>query len=277
MPVRGFSVLLFDSFDCTQSMLVDSHCHLDCLDLSPYDNHFHQFIGEAEKNGLEHMLCVSIDLEAYSGMRDLVNGFQNISVTVGVHPNVRDGHDPSTEEIVQLAQDSKIVGIGETGLDYFRSEGDLEWQRNRFKRHIQAAKEVGKPLIVHSRDAKEDTLKVLGEEDAGQVGGVIHCFTEDWDMAVRAMDLNFYISFSGIVTFKNAQSVKDVARKIPNDRYLIETDSPYLAPVPYRGKPNYPIYVRHVAEHIADLRGDSFSSIADTSTNNFYRLFGVSG
>ncbi|MGH8553776.1 MAG: TatD family hydrolase [Methylococcales bacterium] len=258
-------------------MLVDSHCHLDCLDLSPYDDRFDRFVEDAESKGLEHMMCISIDLDAYPLMRNLVEKYPDISVTAGVHPNVREGNDPTSEEIARLAQDPKVVGIGETGLDYFRSEGDLEWQRTRFRNHIRAAKEIGKPLIVHSRNAKEDTLKVLNEEDAGQVGGVIHCFTEDWDMAVRAMDLNFYISFSGIVTFKNAHSVKEVAQKVPKNRYLIETDSPYLAPAPYRGKTNYPIYVRHVAEQIAELRGESFSKVAETSADNFYRLFGRSG
>lgn len=258
-------------------MLVDSHCHLDCIDLTPYNGRFDRFVEDAQSKGLDHMMCISIDFEAYPPMRDLVEKFRNISVTVGVHPNVREGCDPSSEEIARLAQDSKVAGIGETGLDYFRSDGDLEWQRKRFRNHIQAAKEIGKPLVVHSRAAKEDTLKVLKEENAGQVGGVIHCFTEDWDMAVRAMDMNFYISFSGIVTFKNAQSVREVAQKIPEDRYLIETDSPYLAPVPYRGKTNYPIYVHHVAQQIANLRGESFSRVAETSTDNYYRLFGRGG
>ena len=258
-------------------MLVDSHCHLDCIDLSPFDHSFDRFIQDAVSNGLEHMMCISIDYEAYPAMRKLVDEYAHISVTAGVHPNVRDGHDPDVEDIVRLALDRKVVGIGETGLDYFRSEGDLEWQRNRFRNHIRAAKRLGKPLVVHSRDAKEDTLRLLREEDAGEVGGVIHCFTEDWDMAVRAMELNFHISFSGIVTFKNARSVQEVAKKIPQDRYLIETDSPYLAPVPYRGKTNYPTYVRHVAEKIAELRGDSFASIADTSAKNYYSLFGGTG
>lgn len=230
---------------------------------------------DAESKGLEHMMCISIDWEAYPGMRDLVSGFDRVSLTAGVHPNARGGHDPGTDEIVRLARDSKVVGIGETGLDYFRSEGDLEWQRTRFRNHIHAARQVGKPLIVHSRDAKEDTLRVLREEDAGEIGGVIHCFTEDWDMAVRAMELNFYISFSGIVTFKNAQSIQEVARRIPEDRYLIETDSPYLAPVPCRGKTNYPFYVRYVAERVAELRGESVSKVAETSAENFYRLFGA--
>ncbi len=257
-------------------MLIDSHCHLDCLDLAPYNQNFSSFMDEALSNGLEHMMCISIDLEAYPAMCNLVKDYTNVSTTVGVHPNVQDGHDPTESELIALANNEKIVGVGETGLDYFRSEGDLGWQRERFRTHIRAAKAVKKPLIVHSRNAKEDTLKLLEEENAGDVGGVLHCFTEDWDMAERALDLNFYISFSGIVTFKNAQSVKSVAQKVPSDRYLIETDSPYLAPVPYRGKPNYPTYVRYVAEHIAELRNISFSEVATTSSRNFYELFGGS-
>ncbi len=255
-------------------MLVDSHCHIDCLDLAPYHQDISQFIQETERSGLEHMMCISIDLEAYPGMCDLVAGFSNISITCGVHPNVTEGKDPSEAELAELAQDPRVVGIGETGLDYFRSEGDLEWQRERFRNHIRVAKRLKKPLVIHTRQAKEDTLSILAEENAGEVGGVLHCFTEDWDMAVRAMDMNFHISFSGIVTFKNAQSVKEVAQKIPEDRYLIETDSPYLAPVPFRGKPNYPTYVRYVAEHVAELRGQSMAKVSDASARNYYALFG---
>ena len=256
-------------------MFVDSHCHLDRLDLAPYDNHFPNLITEIEKNQLDHMLCVCIDLESYPDMCNLVADYDSISVSVGVHPNEQKGLDPSVSELVDLAGSTKVVGIGETGLDFFRSEGDLSWQRQRFRNHIAAAKQTGKPLIVHSRNAKEDTLKILEEESAGEASGVLHCFTEDWDMATRLLDLNFYISFSGIVTFKNAGSIKEVAKKIPEDRFLIETDSPYLAPVPYRGKPNYPQYVQYVAEHIAELRGTSVSKIADRSARNFYELFEV--
>ena len=172
-----------------------------------------------------------------------------------------------------MARHPKVVAIGETGLDYFRSEGDLEWQRDRFRRHIAAARQSGKPLIVHSRDAREDTLAVLAEEGAGEVGGVMHCFTGDWDMARRAMDMNFYISFSGIVTFKSAQELQEIARKMPADRMLVETDSPYLAPVPHRGKPNQPAFVRHVAEFIAELRNESCETVAAVTTRNFRALF----
>jgi len=256
-------------------MLVDSHCHLDRIDLEPYQNDFSRFMEAAENSGIEHMLCISIDLEAFPAMQSMVSDFPNISLTVGVHPNVTEGHDPTSEELTELAQDSRIVGIGETGLDYFRSEGDLTWQHDRFRVHIDVAKKLNKPLIIHTREAREDTLRILKEENADQAGGVIHCFTEDWDFAKKAMDLNFYISFSGIVTFKNAQAIKEVARKIPSDRFLIETDSPYLAPVPYRGKTNYPIYVKHVAEHIAELRNTTVDEITEQSRENFYRLFNV--
>lgn len=255
-------------------MLIDSHCHLDRLDLTPYDNDFSRFMQEAENSRIEHMLCISIDLESYPAMCELVAGYDSISVTVGVHPNVDTGKDPSSEELIALGQDEHVLGIGETGLDYFRSEGDLTWQQDRFRNHILAARALQKPLIIHTRDAKQDTLEILKKEHAGEAGGVIHCFTEDWDMAKKALDLNFYISFSGIVTFKNAQSIKEAAKKVPADRFLIETDSPYLAPVPYRGKPNYPTYVRHVAEHLAELRHTSLSAIAEQSTRNFYALFG---
>ena len=254
-------------------MLTDSHCHLDRIDLSPYQNDFSCFMQEANASQLEHMLCIAIDLESYPAMRELVSGYESISLTVGVHPNVTDGKDPDIGELIELGENQGVVGIGETGLDYYRSDGDLTWQQDRFRTHIRAAKTLKKPLIIHSRNAKEDTLQILEEEGAGEASGVIHCFTEDWDMAKRALDLNFYISFSGIVTFNSAKEIKEVARKIPADRYLIETDAPYLAPVPFRGKPNYPTYVRYVAEHIAELRNSRINKIAEQSTNNYYSLF----
>jgi len=254
-------------------MLIDSHCHLDRIDLKPYQNDFACFMHEAEANQIEHLLCIAIDLESYPAMLDLVTGYQQISVTVGVHPNVQDCKDPSVDELTALGQPDKVVGIGETGLDYFRSEGDLTWQQQRFRNHIRAAKRLKKPLIIHTREAKNDTLRILKEEGAGEVGGVIHCFTEDWEFAQKALDLDFYISFSGIVTFNSAKEIKEVAKKVPADRFLIETDSPYLAPVPFRGRPNYPTYVRYVAEQIAELRGISVNKIADLSTENFYNLF----
>ncbi|PKM13162.1 MAG: TatD family deoxyribonuclease [Gammaproteobacteria bacterium HGW-Gammaproteobacteria-3] len=256
-------------------MFIDSHCHLDRIDLTPYQNDFSCFMQAVTENRVEHMLCISIDLESYPTLCALTSGYPQISLTVGVHPNVQDGKDPTADELIRLGQSEKVLAIGETGLDYFRSEGDLTWQHQRFRRHIQAAKTLKKPLIIHTRDARDDTLKILEEEGADRIGGVIHCFTEDWDFAVRAMELNFYISFSGIVTFNNAKAIQETAQKIPADRFLIETDSPYLAPTPFRGKPNYPIYVRYVAEKIAQLRGVTVETIAEQSSTNFKRLFNV--
>jgi TatD DNase family protein len=254
-------------------MFIDSHCHLDRLDFTPFHGEFASFMKEAEMQQIEHMLCVSIDLESYPAMRRLVDGYNNVSVSIGVHPNERVLKEPSVEELVSLAENDKVVAIGETGLDYYRSSGSLEWQRERFRRHIQAAKITGKPLIIHTREAKDDTIKVLKEEGASQIGGVFHCFTEDWETARRVLDLGFFISFSGIVTFRNAQSIQEVARMIPEDRFLIETDSPYLAPIPFRGKPNYPFYVKHVAQYIAELRQISLDRVAELTSGNFYRLF----
>ena len=228
---------------------------------------------EARAQQIEHMLCVSIDLDSYSEMRRLVDGYDDVSVSVGVHPNEQVSREPSVEELVVLAENDKVVAIGETGLDYYRSSGSLDWQRERFRQHIRAAKIVGKPLIIHSREAKDDTIKVLKEEGADQVSGVFHCFTEDWETARQVLDLGFFISFSGIVTFRNAQSIQEVARMIPEDRFLIETDSPYLAPIPFRGKPNYPFYVRHVAQCVAELKGISIERVAELSSDNFFRLF----
>ena len=256
-------------------MLIDSHCHLDRIDLKPYDNDFNNFMLDAKAKKIEHLLCISIDLVTYPKMLNLVENHHNISVTVGVHPNAQEGVNPTLDELITLANKDKVIGIGETGLDYFRSEGDLEWQKQRFRDHIKVAKILNKPLIIHTREAKNDTLKILREENAEEVGGIIHCFTEDWDFAKAAMDLNFYISFSGIVTFNNTDVIKEVAKKMPANRILIETDSPYLAPIPFRGKPNYPLYVQYVAEQLATLRGVSFKEIAESTTNNFYELFNL--
>ncbi len=254
-------------------MFIDSHCHLDRIDLAPYKNDFSLFMQEAANCQVEHMLCIGIDLESYSAMLDLVSPYSSISLSVGVHPNVTNGREPSVGDLVELGKNAKVIAIGETGLDYFRSEGDLEWQHRRFRNHILAAKELNKPLIIHTREAGHDSLDVLANEGAQQVGGIIHCFTEDWAYAEKALELGFYISFSGIVTFKNATQIKEVAQKIPADRFLIETDSPYLAPAPFRGKPNYPTYVRYVAEHIAELRNTSVEQIAQQSKANFNTLF----
>lgn len=254
-------------------MLVDSHCHLDLIDLEPYGNSLTPLLQAAAEQDIEHFLCVSVSLEDLPGMLRKVAPYQQVSVSVGVHPEYPDCQEPTVEQLVDLAQDARVVAIGETGLDYFHGQGDLEWQRQRFCTHIAAAKEAAKPLIVHTRDAKEDTLRLLSDEKADKVGGVLHCFTEDYDMASRAIDLGFYISLSGIVTFRNAKALQDVARRLPLDRLLVETDAPYLAPVPKRGKPNEPAYVRYVAEYLAELRGESFETIAAITTANFYRLF----
>ena len=254
-------------------MFVDSHCHLDRVKLDNYQGDFRQFVDATREAGVHHMLCVSIDLEHYPDMLVLVSDYPDISVSVGVHPNDRDRHEPSVEELISLAGHPKNVAIGETGLDYFRCEGDLEWQQDRFRRHIRAALGAGKPLIIHTREAREDTLSVMGDENARDAGGVMHCFTETWDMARAALDMNFYISFSGIVTFNSASDLREVAKKVPADRLLIETDSPYLAPVPHRGKPNEPKYVPGVAETIAQLRGVSTEELAQTTSNNFFELF----
>jgi TatD DNase family protein len=254
-------------------MLVDSHCHLDRLDLEPYDCKLDGALEAARANGVGHMLCVCIDMANFGAVLDIARRYDDVSASVGVHPNERDGEEPDADRLVALAADEQVVAIGETGLDYFRSEGDLEWQRERFRRHIDAAKRCRKPLIIHMRDATADTLRIMQEENAAEAGGVMHCFVEDWETAKAAMDLDFHISFSGIVTFNSAKALKEVAQKMPLERMLVETDSPYLAPVPYRGKSNQPAYVRHVAEHIAELRNTTLDEIAEATTANYYRLF----
>ena len=254
-------------------MLVDSHCHIDMLDLKSFEGGLDGVLASARTLGVGHMLCVSINLEDYPSMLALVEDHDEVTVSVGVHPNEQGGQEPDPEELVRLAVHPKVVAIGETGLDYFRSEGNLDWQRARFRTHIAAAKQCGKPLIIHSRDAKEDTLRIMAEEGASAARGVMHCFTGDWDMAQRAIDMDFYISFSGIVTFNSAKELQDIAQRIPADRMLVETDCPYLAPVPHRGKPNQPAYVRHVAEHIAELRGETLERITTVTTENFKTLF----
>jgi TatD DNase family protein len=206
-----------------------------------------EIINNAKQNDIVHMLCVAIDLEGSPDIIDLAKQYPMISASVGVHPNTELQNEVTVDDILTLASDVEVVAIGETGLDYFRSEGDLEWQRDRFRTHINAAKEINKPLIIHTRNAKEDVIRVLKEEGADKVGGVMHCFVEDWETAQAAMDLNFLISFSGIVTFKNAKDLHEVAKQVPLEQMLVETDSPYLAPMPFRGRTNQPAYVRHVA------------------------------
>jgi TatD DNase family protein len=260
-------------------MFVDSHCHLDRVDLSPYGGDLGRLMEATAEAGVTHLLCVSIDVDQYPAMRRLVEPYRNVAVSVGVHPNEGvDGApvtEPSVEALVALAEDPRTVAIGETGLDYHYGQGDLEWQRARFRTHIRAAHACGKPLIIHSRDAREDTIRILREEGADAVGGVLHCFTETWEMARQGLDLGFYVSFSGIVTFKNAAALREVALQIPLDRLLIETDSPYLAPVPFRGKPNEPRLVPHVASCIAELRGIPVIELAAATSANYFRLFRV--
>ena len=258
--------------------LVDSHCHLDRVDLAHYEGSFQNFVTATLESGIEQMLCVCIDLESYPAMLELVQNYENIFVSVGVHPNDRDRREPTAAELVEMASIPKNVAIGETGLDYFRSEtDDREWQQKRFRTHIEAAKDAHKPLIIHTREARKDTIRLMQEEQARDAGGVMHCFTENWEMAQQALDMGFYISFSGIVTFNNASDLRDVAKKVPLDRMLIETDSPYLAPAPYRGKPNQPKYLYRVAETIAEVRGMDVEDVAQITGNNFSTLFTVNG
>jgi TatD DNase family protein len=253
--------------------LVDAHCHLDQLDLNCYDGKLENALNAAKENDVCHMLCAGITIEAFPTVRDIATLYSSVSCAVGVQPSEQNCHEPSVEELIALADCRQVVGIGETGLDYYYSIGDLTWQRERFRRHIQAAKKIKKPLIVHLRQASDDLFFILKEESAEEIGGMMHCFTEDWETAKRAMDLNFYISFSGIVTFSKATVVQEVAKQVPLDRMLIETDSPYLAPVPRRGKPNEPAYVRYTAECLAKLREIDLETLAERTTENFFRLF----
>jgi len=252
------------------SSLIDSHCHIPLLS---EDLAVNEIINNAKQNDIVHMLCVAIDLEGSPDIIDLAKQYPMISASVGVHPNTELQNEVTVDDILTLASDVEVVAIGETGLDYFRSEGDLEWQRDRFRTHINAAKEINKPLIIHTRNAKEDVIRVLKEEGADKVGGVMHCFVEDWETAQAAMDLNFLISFSGIVTFKNAKDLHEVAKQVPLEQMLVETDSPYLAPMPFRGRTNQPAYVRHVAEFIASLKGIELDLLAQKTTSNYQSLF----
>ena len=251
-------------------MFIDSHCHLDFPQLA---QHLPQLMDNMTANQVTHALCVAVDLPDFPRVLALAEQHDNLFASVGVHPDYQDTPEPSVAQLVALADHPRVVAIGETGLDYFRLKGDLEWQRTRFRTHIRAAKESSKPLIIHTREAAEDTLRIMREEGAQSVGGVMHCFTENLEVAEQAMELGFYISFSGIVTFKKAQTIKEVAQHIPLERILIETDSPYLAPVPFRGKQNEPSFVKHVAEEIARLRQDTTENIGQTTSRNFFNLF----
>lgn len=232
-----------------------------------------QVLESMRSNQVGHALCVSVTLDKFPEVLAIAEQYPNIYASVGVHPDYEDITEPTVSGLVELANHPRVVAIGETGLDYFRLTGDLSWQRERFRTHIRAAKQTGKPLIIHTRNAAEDTIKIMQEEGAAEVGGVMHCFTESWEVAQAAIAMGFYISFSGIVTFKNAQALKDVAQKVPLSSMLVETDSPYLAPIPFRGKTNQPAYVRHVAEEIARLREQPLQQIMDATTANFFKLF----
>jgi TatD DNase family protein len=253
-------------------MLVDSHCHLDFPELA---EHLPEVIDRMAEAGVGAALCAGVTLERFPAVLAIAQKYRHIFAAVGVHPDTQDGMEPDVETLVRLADDPRVVAIGETGLDYYRLKGDLEWQRQRFRVHIDAAKACRKPLIIHTRAAREDTLKIIREERAGDVGGVFHCFTEDSETAWTAIDLGFHVSFSGIVTFKNAVELKKIAAELPLERILVETDAPYLAPVPHRGKLNEPAFVSHVAAEIAQLRGIPVEEVATATTANFCRLFAV--
>ncbi len=249
---------------------IDSHCHINFHELAV---NITDVLAKMQQNDVQSALCVSVNLRDFPQVLALAEQHVNIYASVGVHPDYEDVEEPSVARLIELAQHEKIIAIGETGLDYYRLTGDLEWQRERFRNHIRAARACCKPLIIHTRSAAEDTLRIMAEEGASGVGGVMHCFTENWEVAKCALDMGFYISFSGIVTFKNALQIKAVAKQVPLERILIETDSPYLAPVPYRGKLNQPAFVKHVAEEIALLRGISVSEVGLQTCENFARLF----
>jgi len=252
-------------------MLIDSHCHLNLL--AEQEGGIEAALERAKDNRVEHLLCIGIDKASSQEVLSLAKTHAHLSASIGIHPNVDNTENYTIDELIETAGHDQVIAIGETGLDYFRSEGDLSWQRERFSYHIEAGKQLKKPLIIHTREARNDTMDMLESEGAEKAGGIIHCFTENWETAKRALDIGFYVSLSGIVTFKNAKELQDVAKKIPLDRMLIETDSPYLAPVPHRGKPNQPAFVKHVAEFLAELRGESVETIAQVTTENFYRLF----
>ncbi len=253
-------------------MFADSHCHLNFPELVA---NLDGALELMRQNEVGLALCVGVNLEDFPQVLALAEQHDNLYASVGVHPDYEGVEDPDVARLVVLAAHPRVVAIGETGLDYFRLTGDLEWQRERFRTHIRAAREIRKPLIIHTREAAADTLRLMAEERAHEVGGVLHCFTETQAVAQSALDMGFHISFSGIVTFKNAVALKDVAKSVPLDRMLIETDAPYLAPMPHRGKRNQPAYVRHVAEEIARLRGVPLAEIEEATTQNFRRLFGI--
>lgn len=255
-------------------MYIDSHCHINFPELA---QKMPELLQRMEDNGVTHALCVSVDLADFPQVLALAEQYPHIYASVGVHPDYEETEEPSAEQLVTLSQHKKIIAIGETGLDYFRLKGDLEWQRERFRQHIRASRLSGKPLIIHTRAASEDTIRIMKEEgagtDQGGAAGVMHCFTESLEMAQAAIEMGFYISFSGILTFKSAKDLQAVAKALPLDRILIETDSPYLAPMPHRGKTNEPAFVRHVGEYLADLKELPLQEVQETTSRNFFQLF----
>jgi TatD DNase family protein len=251
-------------------MFVDSHCHLNFPELR---SNLAEILSNMQNNNVSHALCVSVELDKFPEIIELVKNHNHLYASIGVHPDYENITEPSVEEIIDLAKHPKVVAIGETGLDYYRLKGDLKWQKKRFINHIHAANQTKLPLIIHSRDAREDTINILKSEKKDATNGVLHCFTETYEMAKKAIDMDFYISFSGIVTFKNALDLKETAKKIPLDRMLIETDSPYLSPVPFRGKINDPSKVIYVAEEIANLKGVDIKEVEEQTTKNFFNLF----
>ncbi|MDG1751128.1 MAG: YchF/TatD family DNA exonuclease [Thalassotalea sp.] len=253
-------------------MYIDSHCHLDRLDLTSFDNNLDHVISAAEQAQVSQLLCVSVTLEDFPLMAEKTAKYDNVLLTCGTHP-LNQSDEVDQNQLAQLSQSPRVIAIGETGLDYFYAPETKSVQLDSFRKHIRVANQLNKPLIIHTRDAQEDTLNILREENAQNVGGILHCFTETWEMAEQAIDMGFYISFSGIVTFKNASALREVAKKVPDDKILIETDSPYLAPVPHRGEQNQPAYVVEVAKHLASIRGQSVEHIAKISTENFKHLF----
>lgn len=254
-------------------MLIDSHCHLDMLTLVKNGESVDSILATAHDNGVTHFLCVCVNFEDLPNMLRTIDDHANVFASAGVHPSATPPREPEQQDIEDAASGRNVVAVGETGLDFYYDTVSREVQEERFRRHVRAAVKLGKPLIVHTRDARDKTLRILREEGAQQCGGVLHCFTETWEMAEAALELGFYISISGIVTFRNADALRDVARRVPLDRLLVETDSPYLAPVPMRGKENQPAYVKHVAECVAKERGISMEALAAATTENFFRLF----
>ncbi|MEE3320570.1 MAG: TatD family hydrolase [Pseudomonadota bacterium] len=252
---------------------VDSHCHLDRLNLEAHGGDFSAMMAATEEAGVSHMLCIGVDLETFPDVQALAEQYPQVFASVGVHPLYKESREPSVAELLERAAHPKVIAIGETGLDYFYAKEEREWQKRYFIAHIEAARQTGLPLVVHTRGAKDDTLNLLREHGGGDVKGVLHCFTEDLDMAQQAIELGFYISISGIVTFRNAQSLRDTVKALPMEKLLIETDAPWLAPVPFRGKPNEPRFVANVAECVAELKGVSVEELASITADNFFTLF----